>query len=77
MTAVIQFTSYLDQLHHAAAALDVDLKHAVISAGLGDCTYYRWKNNSTTPNETKARLVFDTIMEIGGERVISCARQNR
>jgi len=76
MGNIIRFHSYFDQLHHAAVALDVDLKQAVISAGLGDCTYYRWKNNSTTPNETKARLVFDTIKEIGGARVISCARQN-
>ena len=76
MSGVVSFYSYLDQLRYAARALDVDLKQAVISAGLGDCTYYRWKNNATTPNETKARLVFDTIMEMGGERVVTCARQN-
>ena len=71
----VQFHSYLAQLYYAASALNVDLKEAVVSAGLGDCTYYRWVNNTTTPNESKARIVFDQIKEMGGQRVLECVRR--
>lgn len=62
----VKFQSYLDQLLHASTQLDLNLKDAVVEAGLGDCTYYRWINSTTTPNENKARLVFDTLREMGG-----------
>ena len=59
-----KFVSYLDQLREAAVFHNVDLKEAVVAAGLGDCTYYRWVGNITTPNETKARQVFATIHDM-------------
>ena len=62
----VKFQSYLDQLLHAAAQININLKDAVVQAGLGDCTYYRWINSTTTPNENKARLVFDTLKTMGG-----------
>tara|TARA_R100001594_G_C3957788_1_gene244578 strand:+ start:309 stop:593 length:285 start_codon:yes stop_codon:yes gene_type:complete len=60
----VKFISYLDQLIHASKSCDVNLKTAIIESGLGDCTYYRWMNQTTTPNEGKARKVYDTIKNL-------------
>lgn len=62
----VEFRSYLDQLHHAAHVLNIDLKEAIVASGLGDCTYYRWVNGQHTPSEDKARAVHQTLLFMGG-----------
>jgi ACT domain-containing protein len=53
--------TYLDQVARLAHYAGVDLKDAVLHAGISDSQYYRWINGATAMNERSARRIAEAV----------------
>jgi ACT domain-containing protein len=53
--------TYLDQLARLAQHHRVELKDAVLHAGISDSQYYRWINGVTAMNERSAQRIAEAI----------------
>jgi len=56
--------TYLDQVRALAGSAGVDLKRAVLHAGISDSQYYRWINRTSLMGEASARRVMQAIHEL-------------
>jgi hypothetical protein len=56
--------TYLDQVLVLADRTGVDLKAAVLHAGISDSQYYRWTTRTTLMGESSARRVLVAIQEL-------------
>ena len=58
-------STYYDQLLSATEKRGVDLKQAVLQAGIPDSTYYRWVNNTSNPSIQATLKVYEAIVKLG------------
>ena len=58
-------SSYYDQLLTETEQRGVDLKRAVLHAGIPDSTYYRWKNLTSNPSIGNTLKVYESIIKLG------------
>ena len=60
--------TYLDQVLVLADRTGVNLKTAVLHAGISDSQYYRWTTRTTLVGESSARRVIVAIQELAVRR---------
>ena len=58
-------STYYDQLLTATEKRGVDLKEAVLHAGIPDSTYYRWINNTSNHSIQNTLKVYESIIKLG------------
>ena len=56
--------TYLDQVVALAGSAGVDLKRAVLHAGISDSQYYRWITRTSLMGERSARRVCAAIHDL-------------